>query len=872
MVSALDKYQAASGLTQAQVRQRLLEYGPNDLAEPKRTNTLKILVDQFTSSVVLLLLVAAAISATLQRFEQTVAIIAAVFINAAIGFGMEYNANISLQKLVVLSRLKCRVRRDGQEHQIPATEIVPGDIVLLNAGDMVPADCQILEAAAVTVDESILTGESVPVTKSAGTQDEDQANLLQGTVVAAGRASCLVQFTGRKTRLGSLSKTLENLESVPTPLERKLDKLGRLLSVIAVILSVAFTIGGIAAGLPVLLMIETSVALAIAAIPEGLPVVATLAMALGIQQMVANKALVRKLPAVETLGCTTVICTDKTGTLTENKMLVTELVTFDSRYEITGTGYRPLGEVLNELDSETAVEISEVRNLLRAAALCNDARLENHGEGWHIHGDPTEGALLVAAAKANINKDELHTSTPRVAEIPFDLQRKRMSTLNISDSNGLTLFCKGSPEAVLCVCDTTSGALGLTALTPGRRQWILDENERLASRGLRVIAVCSRQLVQHPACIEADELERGMTFLGLIGMKDPIKPGVEQALSDCRKAGIKVLMLTGDQASTAFAIGKELGICQTKQEVLSGDEIDKISQDQFAAIAKTATVFARVTPELKLMIVKALQTAGHVVAMTGDGVNDALALKQADIGISMGASASSLARDASSLVLTDDNFSTIVLAISNGRQIYNKIKAAIAYLLTASVAALAVVGGAILLNLGILLTALQLLWLNLIVHIFPALGLVLQKDWEDMMDEAPRDPKSTLLDTQLWKVILMKAALVTIATLAGALLVAAQGPKITSTVALWIIGVGLVCQSWGWFDRSRATPASHLLPMFLNSAIAIGLLVAAIIVPVLRNVLETSILQPPQMVVALVLALVAGVPFIRQSNNAAHKS
>lgn len=800
-----------TGLSKEIAKQRLESQGANAVGRQTGVNPLGILIEQFRGSVVILLLVAAGISAVLHEYLQTAGIIVAVIINAVVGFITEYQAKLSLEKLAKLAGAMARVKRDGTEQFIAVADLVPGDIVLLLSGDRVPADARLLEGASLSVDESILTGESVPAWKDASAKENfESAVLFQGTMVCSGRAKAVVITTGAQTRLGALACAIDAIDSNATPLEKDLDALGHVLTWLTLAICAIVGITGlITHALSPLHLLQTATALAVAAIPEGLPVVATLAMAIGIGRMVRKRALVRRLTAVETLGCTTVICTDKTGTLTENRMTVKEIV----------------------IDS--ADDRNQKAQALVAAALCNDATIQidpSNPKNYKIVGDPTEGALLVAAQEAGLSPEELLVENPRIAEFPFDLNRKRMSTLHAT-TGGTTMLlaCKGSPETVIPLC---------TSMSAVKRAWLEAKNAELADMGLRVLAVAKREFNGYTICIDQQTLESDLTFLGLIGMSDTLRPEAKDAIEACRRAGIRIMMLTGDQPRTAEAIGHELSI-------------------------DSADVLARVTPEMKLATVQQLQSQRQIVAMTGDGVNDAPALKQADIGIAMGLNGSDLARDASSLVITDDNFATIVSAIEEGRAIYRNIKRAVAYLLTASLSSLVVVALGVFFSKELLLTPLQLLWLNLIMHIFPGLGLVLQRDTKDSMLMPPRRPGEHILTREMIVHIVARALFVAAIAITTPLIAHRVGTgESHASIVLAVISIALILQSWSWLsDRSIDKQGKILasinplnIPMMVNTAVGVTLLLAALYLPALQPVLQTKPLSGQEMLVALATA------------------
>ncbi|HNB21392.1 MAG TPA: HAD-IC family P-type ATPase, partial [Candidatus Melainabacteria bacterium] len=719
---------ASLGLEPQEAVKRLERFGPNELGKKAQINPLQLFVNQFISTVVALLLVAAVVSFFSGENFQAIGIGLAVLINAVVGFITEYKAQVSLAALEKLSGPVARVRRGGRDFEIPVADIVPGDLIIIEEGSRVPADVRLVNASALSFDESMLSGESIPVYKSSdlGDSTEQITVAFQGTLVLKGRAKGVVVATGSNTKLGQLGHSLTEIKAKTTPLQDDLETLGRQLSLFTVIICAALFGLGLLHGEKFWDMVQISIALAVAAIPEGLPVVATLALASGTNRMVKLGALIRKLSAVETLGCTEIICTDKTGTLTQNQMTVTDIVLDGRHLCVSGLGYTPEGEFSENDCVVVQEERSFLKPLLTAAVLCNDAKLEKHEDSqWHIHGDPTEGALLTLGMKAGIDQKSSKEEFPRQKEFPFELSRKRMTTIHQSQGGDFLAYTKGAPETVLALCKNYLSADGAAALDESRREWFAAKNLELAQKGLRVLGVAARDLTGRKVAAHADA-ESDMTFLGLIGMSDRPKEGVLEAIEECKRAGIKVLMLTGDQPATAVSIARDLNILKDGSgvadgQVLSGRDLVGLDAEAIGQRLTHCSVLARVQPEAKLSIVRALQSAGKVVAMTGDGINDAPALQQSDIGVAMGQSGTSLAREAADMVITDDNFPTIVHAIEQGRVIYTNISCAVAYLLTASLASVVTVAAAVVFDTGLPLSPLQLLWLNLIMHIFPGL-------------------------------------------------------------------------------------------------------------------------------------------------------
>ncbi len=874
-----------SGLSTAEAEARLMIVGENRQSEHLQVHPLKIFVHQFQSSVVLLLLAAAVASMVYNEALQAAGIMAAVLINAITGFYMEYKAGVSLMSLEALSGQSIRSIRDGVHCELPVQKIVPGDLVVLEAGCRVPADIRLVEACSLSMDESPLTGESAPVFKDCLAKSGENANLaFHGTMVAGGRGLGIAIKTGDRSSLGKLGKLLESTETGSTPLEMQLEALGKQLTFLTVVICALVTIVGVFHHQNLLLMVETGVALAVAAIPEGLPVLATLALAVGTQRMVRNRAILRHLAAVETLGCTSIICTDKTGTLTENQMTVCKLYLKDRLIDVSGTGYTPSGdfqEKNQKIDPSQDHEIA-LQELLLAGCLCNDAKLEREKDDWHVHGDPTEGALLTLAQKAGIDLSTLTKSHPRVAEFPFDLRRKRMSTVHHTEDGVRTVYTKGSPGAMIKLCNKMQSGSETVELTDRDRQLFMNVNEGFAQQGLRVLALAKKTMSEDIFCIDQEEIETELTLLGLVAIKDPPREGVKAAIEACKKAGIRILMLTGDQALTARAIARELGILDSdsspnlvrgsdsgrgtatckaagaETDVVTGADLEQMDEEQAKNCLASIRVLARVTPDHKLAIVRTLQGKNAIVAMTGDGVNDAPALKQANIGVAMGQKGTDLARSVSQMVITDDNFSTIVKAIEQGRIIYGNIQRAVGYLLTASLASVVTVALGIVCDIGLPLSPLQLLWLNLIMHIFPGLGIVLQKADKSVMEQRPRDPDSKLIAAPQQIQIWLRSIVVSIAVLYA---VANEGEHRT-TIGLTTLSMCLLLQAWSWLQVREKGASSHTFPrleigtaMYINMAAAYALLFAAIYLPVLGNVLATSPLGKEQLAFCIIISI-----------------
>ncbi len=871
-----------SGLTSQKVLEHRQTFGLNAMTKRQGVSAFTLAVRQFQSTVVILLLVASAVSFVSKEHIQGWGILIAVLINALVGFATELKAKISLESLEAMAGPTARTVRDGKEIDLPASELVPGDVVILDSGDRVPADLRIIEASSLSADESAMTGESESVykTEEPGPDNPPESTqLFQGTLVLSGRGRAIVYATGNNTKLGQLGILLTEAASGRTPLENGLEELGKQLTLLTVVLCTVIAGIGVWHKENIFLMLQTAVALAVAAIPEGMPVVATLALTAGTHRMVRARALIRQLAAVETLGCTTVICTDKTGTLTENQMVVTDLIFGRHHYKVSGQGYAPEGEFTHfEDNSPVATDaLNELRLLLRAAALCNDARLEKHEQAadqegvWHIHGDPTEGALLTAAAKAGLTEEADFCPWPRVQDLPFDLERKRMSTIHDAPDSKRYAFIKGSPGTVLQVSKFIElDALGgiPTELTEEMKQELLAQNSKLAARGLRVLAVGYKTLAQGEE-ITVENIESEITLLGLVGMSDRPRQEVPAAIEKCHKAGIKVLMLTGDQPATAKAIAEELKLLSDMQNIdeskciLRSTDLEAMSETELGQVLKEARVLARATPQMKLKVVKSLQANGEIVAMTGDGVNDAPALRQANIGIAMGQTGTALAREASSMVITDDNFATIVKAVEEGRIIYGNIQKAIAYLLTASLSAVVCVALAVVLDTGLPFTPLQLLWLNLIMHIFPGLAIVMSRTRVDVMSLSPRRQDDKLINNSVALEIALRSLVVATAVLLC--LHQLRTSENLQTLAFASLSLALILQSISWMlkasklgptkGNNATEPRLKLLWPVVNVLTSLALLVLAVYCQPIQELLAMHALNGQEAMAVLITGL-----------------
>lgn len=769
-----------AGLSTEEAIRRQQNEGFNELPEAQPASPLKLFLSQFTSVIVWVLIGAAVVSGLLEDWLDAAAIVTIVLLNGLLGFVQEFRAEQSLAALRKMSVSMARVFRDGMLRSLPARELVPGDLILLEAGDRIPADARLAYAANFQSQEASLTGESTPVQKHAGTLDAedvplaDRTNLaFMGTIAVSGKARALVVTTALHTQLGRIAAMIQQAseaEQTETPLQRRLEQFGYTLLWLALAVVTLVFVLGYLRGEPLVAMFLTSVSLAVAAVPEGLPAVVTITLALGVTRMAKRHALIRKLPAVETLGSATVICTDKTGTLTKNEMTVTTLIVDDVAFDVTGEGYEPVGEIRknsaelrvlspelsgNEmqrpsdssaLSTQHSTMPPGVRDLLTAAVLCNGATLREENGAWQVIGDPTEGALLVAAAKVGLMKEELEQAAPFEAEHPFDAERKMMTVIRRTAEGNLA-YVKGAPDVLLGRCTHRMRSDGLIeSLSDQQRKAIAGTNVKLAGESLRVLGVARRPVDEHRANLPADAVERDLVFLGLFAMKDPLRPEAKEAVRLCREAGIRTVMITGDHKDTAVAIARELGLSDGDGAALSGSELNDLTDEQLTAIVERVTVYARVSAEHKLRIVQAWKRSGAIVAMTGDGVNDAPAIKEADIGVAMGLAGTDVTKEASDMVVTDDNFASITAAVEEGRGVFDNIRKTVHFLLSCNVSEVLVMLFAALLGLPLPLLPIQILWMNLVTDGVPALALAVDPKAPDLMKRPPRRPEARLLD------------------------------------------------------------------------------------------------------------------------------
>jgi Ca2+-transporting ATPase len=758
------------GLTDKEVAARLAQHGPNELRKEKGVSPLGLFLNQFKNTLIVILLVAIVLSALVGEIVDAGIIGVIVVLVAALGFIQEYRAERAIEALKKMLSPTITVLRGGREEEVPSKDLVPGDVMLLEAGDKVPADGRIAEEHSLRCDEASLTGESVPVGKQidavpAEAPVNDRKNMVfTGTTVTYGRSKVVVTATAMQTEFGKIAAEVATVQADQTPLEKRTEEIGKWLGILA--LGICFLVAGISIAREhvsegsvslsyVVTIAMFAIALAVAAVPEALAAVVTGALAIGMRQMAKQNALIRKMPAVETLGCTTVICSDKTGTLTKGEMTVRRLYV-DARWiDVSGAGYAPEGEFRSNGEAVKSAENRSLQELLKHGILCNDANLHD-GEGkWSIKGDPTEGALVVAAAKAGIRLRETRLENPRVEELPFSSERKRMTTIHRSGASHVASI-KGAPEVVLERCSRILESGIARPLTDADRATVLRANENMAAQALRVLAVASRDLPDG-IVYDEDAVENDLVFLGLTGMIDPPRPEAVEAIRVCRQVHIRPVMITGDHSLTALAVAREMGIYQEGDRTMSGEELGRMPDEEFDRIVGTVSVYARVSPMDKLKIVKAWKHRGEVVAMTGDGVNDAPALKHADIGIAMGITGTEVTKESADMVLADDNFATIITAIERGRWIYDNIKKYLTYLLRANITEVVVIGGVVLLMgpqyLPLLPAA--ILYINLATDGLPALALGVAPPDPDIMQRPPRDPKESVFTREVTTFILL---------------------------------------------------------------------------------------------------------------------
>ena len=759
------------GLTSDEARKRLEKFGPNRIESSDKKSLVKKIIDQLADPMVILLVIAAIVSAFTGDAIEAVIIVAIVVINAIMSIIQEGRAEDSVAALQRMSSPEATIIRDGLRKKVKADELVPGDVVVIETGDIIPADMRLLESSNLQIDESSLTGESVAVEKDfskvfdseVGIGDRDNY-AFSSSIVTYGHGKGLVTATGHDTEIGKIATSLENVEAKDTPLQKQLNKLSKLLAVLVVIVCIlVFVVGYFRSEMKLLDNFMVAVSLAVAAIPEGLTAVVTIVLSIGMNRMAERKAIVKNLLSVETLGSTTVICSDKTGTLTQNEMTITKVYTNGDEFEVEGSGYEPKGDI-RDSNGDIVDDHEQIKLLMTIASLCNDANLTREGDVYKITGDPTEGAMLTFSEKWNINQENLNEKHPRLDEIPFDSTRKMMTTFHDQEGEYYG-FTKGAPDIVIGKCSKTLVDGKVVDFTDELKKKALKKNTDLASSALRVMAYAFKPMETLETELTSENIEYDMVFVGLTGMIDPPRPEAKAAVKECHESGIDVVMITGDYFETALAIAKELGIATSRDQAMQGSELNDKTEEEIREIVKTKRIFARVSPENKVQLVKAFGQNGEIVAMTGDGVNDAPAIKNADIGISMGITGTDVAKDTADMILVDDNFATIVNAVEEGRVIFANIKKFVSFLLSCNIAEVLIVFLSILFGLPSPLTPIQLLWLNLVTDAFPALALGVEPAEPGIMEEDPRDPRESIISGETRTNLISQSIYITVAVL-----------------------------------------------------------------------------------------------------------
>ena len=852
------------GLSSSESKNRLRKYGYNEIAEKDKVSIWQQLLSQFKDFMVLILIGATIVSLLLGEYTDAITILIIVILNAVLGFVQEFRAEKSIQMLKQLSTPHAKVLRDGFWQEISTKDLVPGDIISFRTGDKISADCRLCEVNNVYVNESLLTGESIPVSKDINKMKKevntvnDRKNMIYaGTIVTGGIAKGIVCRTGMNTEMGEIANLLQIDNNSKTILERNLKYLGNRLLLFCLGICLSIVAIGILKGEPVFFMCMSGISLAVAAIPEGLPAIVTIALALGVQKIIKKNAIIRKLPIIETLGCVNVICSDKTGTLTKNEMTVKKIFTLDDDYQITGDGYSIRGEFIKDKKTINTAENECLKKCLMAFTLCNNAILQKNKvqingkwrreeSNWTIDGDPTEGALIVAAAKCNIWREAIEKTNKKIKEFSFDSFLKIMSVIYSDKNNDLVLYTKGAPEKVLSLCTHCYINGRRNELSNGVRTKIFDECNRLGNQTMRVLAIATRKISQwNETHSERSTVECNLDFLALVGMIDPAREEAKEAIQVCKSAGIKTIMITGDNPNTAVAIAKELKMFnEEKDTVLTGQEIEKIPRDEYKKAFKNVRIFARVSPKHKLEIVKTLKQSGNIVAMTGDGINDAPALKEADVGIAMGKNGTDVARESSSMILMDDNFATIVAAIEEGRGVYANIRKFLRYLLACNTGEVLTMFLGILISLPIPLLPVQILWVNLVTDGLPAMALGFDKNSKKIMEELPRQRKEKIFSRGLLRKIIYRGIQIGITSILIFIwsLSYHQDINYARTMVFTTLVFSQICHV---FDcRSEANSVFDVGIFgnyYLNIAvlISIGLQLSVIYVPDMQNIFYT---------------------------------
>ena len=838
----------AGGLTEEEAAERLARHGPNELAAEEKISRLAILLHQFASPLIYILLIAAVVTAALSEYIDTGVILAAVLLNAAIGYVQEYKAEESVRALKRMVVPRARVLRGGAEHDIDSKLLVPGDIVLLSSGVRVPADLRLLKTIELRVEEAMLTGESVPAEKDTRPLGEadlapgDQRNMaFMGTVVVGGRAKGVVAETGGRTLLGSIAQEVREAGVTRAPLQEKFHHFARMIGYIVLAAAALLILIGVLIGEPLKDMFMTAVAAAVAAIPEGLPVVATIAMTIGVSRMARRQAIVRKLPAVETLGSTTVICTDKTGTLTRNEMTVKLIRAGEHVFEVGGSGYAPRGAILREGAPVEAAEHEDLLLCLRIGLLCNESDVYEEAGEYKVDGDPTEGALITAAMKAGLRPEEERDRFPQLAIVPFESERGYMATLH-SYAGRRLIFVKGGPERVLEMCQAQALALERQKT---RETEVLETAASFARQGMRVLAMAWKEAAASQDELSHHDAESGLTFAGLQAMMDPPRPEAVEAIAGCHQAGVRVVMITGDHAVTALSIGKMIGIASADSEVLTGQDLERMSDEELFARVAEVPIFARVSPHHKSRITQQLLRHGEIVAVTGDGVNDAPALKAAHIGVAMGRTGTDVAKEASDMVIVDDNFASIFSAVEEGRIVFDNIRKVTFFLIPTGLAAILSITATILLGVPLPFLPAQLLWINIVTNGLQDVALAFEPGEPGIIRRPPRDPQEGIMSRLLIERSVVVAAVISAGVIFEFLEALERGVDIerARTIAMTTMVFFQFFQAWN--SRSEEESIFSLSPvsnpfLFYSMVAALFAQLAVIYVPALQWVFRTQ--------------------------------
>jgi Ca2+-transporting ATPase len=859
-ITASLKTDAATGLKTEEVKRRLIEYGYNQLDSKKRKSFVQMFFEQFKNFMIIILLIAAAISGVVGVMQgeglfDTFVILGILILNAFVGAFQERKAETSLEALKNLAAPLTKVLRDGVIKNVLTRELVPGDIIILETGAVIPADLRITEAVNLKIQESALTGESVPVDKQTSPLQEEDVALgdrinmaFSSGMVTYGRGRGVVVSTGMKTEVGKIANMLQETIDTETPMSRRLEQLGKVLGTAALIICALIFIVGVLYGNSAISMFMTAVSLAVAAIPEGLPAVSTVVLAIGVQRMVKRNAIIRTLPSVETLGSATVICSDKTGTLTQNKMTVVEAYVNHKK------------DIINRAAPATILNEEENR-LLAISVLCADAQIRINEDGkYEFTGDPTETALLDFGMLYGMYKNEIEEKFPRIAEIPFDSERKRMTTVNRMSEKKTRINVKGGLDEVLSVCDKIIIHGEIRPITSDDKRQILEVNETMADSALRVLAMAYRDLSEAPKNVFIGELENGLIFIGLLGMIDPARPEVVDAVIKCNTAGIRAVMITGDHKSTALAIAREIGIYKEGDTAITGAELEKLSDEEFNENVAKYAVYARVAPEHKVRIVKAWQSHDEVVAMTGDGVNDAPALKQADIGAAMGIVGTDVAKGAADMVLTDDNFATIVSAVEEGRRIYDNILKAIQFLLSTNIGEIFLLLVTSVFNLGAPLLPIQILWVNLVTDSLPALALSVDPAESNIMDRKPRNSKKGFMTNgMVWRVIYQGMMIGSIPLAAFLIGLREQNLALGQTMAFATLMFAQLVHVRNLHSNTRSSLAISPLkniPLIVAIIASAGLALVVLLIPPIRDAFSLTALDGRHWLIVVLMSLI----------------